>query len=59
MDKYEIKKNRIALGLTQKELAEKMGVTLQTIQHWEQGRRKMSGPAEKLLEYLIKDANTQ
>lgn len=35
-----IKKLRESEGLTQKDLAKKIGVTYQTIGHWETGRRK-------------------
>ena len=36
----KIKQYRIDHKLTQKELAEYIGVTLRTIQHWEAGTRK-------------------
>ena len=32
---------RIAKGLTQKELAEKMGVSRQTVLEWENGKRQI------------------
>lgn len=41
-------------GWTQKELAEKFGVTSDTVVKWEMGTRNMSGPALKLLEILEK-----
>ncbi len=41
-----IRKN---LNLSQSAFAGMMGVSLRTVQDWEQGRRKPSGPAEALL----------
>jgi putative transcriptional regulator len=40
---------RAKLNLSQAAFAGLMGVSLRTIQDWEQGRRKPSGPAEALL----------
>lgn len=40
---------RARLRLSQAAFAGLMGVSLRTIQDWEQGRRKPSGPAEALL----------
>jgi putative transcriptional regulator len=40
---------RARLKLSQAAFAGLMGVSLRTIQDWEQGRRKPSGPAEALL----------
>ena len=37
------------LNLSQSAFAGMIGVSLQTVQDWEQGRRKPSGPAEALL----------
>jgi len=54
MNKEQVKALRKRLGLTQSKFAEKMGVTLQAVQHWEQGRRSVAGSAEKLMECLGK-----
>jgi len=43
------KKIRAKLQLSQAAFAGLMGVSLRTVQDWEQGRRKPSGPAEALL----------
>ncbi len=43
------KKIRAGLGLSQVAFAGLMGVSLRTVQDWEQGRRKPSGPAKSLL----------
>ncbi len=40
---------RAQLKLSQAAFAALMGVSLRTVQDWEQGRRKPSGPAEALL----------
>ena len=40
---------RSKLNLSQAAFAGLMGVSLRTVQDWEQGRRKPSGPAEALL----------
>jgi putative transcriptional regulator len=40
---------RRQLGLSQSAFAGLMGVSLRTIQDWEQGRREPSGPAKSLL----------
>ena len=40
---------RNRLKLSQSAFAGLMGVSLRTVQDWEQGRRKPSGPAEALL----------
>jgi putative transcriptional regulator len=40
---------RSRLHLSQSAFAGMMGVSLRTVQDWEQGRRKPSGPAEALL----------
>jgi putative transcriptional regulator len=37
------------VGLTQKEFAEAIGITIHTLRNWEQGRRKPKGPALALL----------
>ncbi len=37
-------------GLSQIEFAKLMGVSVRTLQEWEQGRRKPSGAAKKLIE---------
>ncbi len=42
------------LALTQLEMATILGVSMRTLQEWEQGRRKPSGPAQALL-HIIQD----
>jgi putative transcriptional regulator len=40
---------RMASGLTQAQFAKAAGVSLRTLQEWEQGRKSPSGPAQSLL----------
>jgi len=44
---------RIRLGMSQLELAALMGVSIRTLQDWEQGRRKPTGAAQTLLRVAI------
>jgi DNA-binding transcriptional regulator YiaG len=48
----EMRKNE--LGLTQKDLAEAVGVNLRTLQDWELGRSPMPKPVEKLMNLMKK-----
>ena len=45
----DVKKIRERLHLSQSAFAALMGVSIKTLQEWEQGRRKPSGPASALL----------
>ena len=45
----EIKSIRSKLGKTQSEFALMIGVSVATLQNWEQGRRTPEGPAKALL----------
>lgn len=40
---------RLKLGMSQKEFAAMLGVSVRTLQDWEQGRRQPSGAAKALL----------
>lgn len=42
---------RNLLGLTQRELADEFGVAAAAVAHWESGKRRLPGPALKLLGY--------
>ena len=44
-----ISKIRARTGLSQSEFARLLGVSVRTLQEWEQGRRVPSGPARTLL----------
>lgn len=45
----EIKSVREKLNVSQNEFALMIGVSVRTLQNWEQGRRKPEGPAKALL----------
>jgi putative transcriptional regulator len=45
----DIKSVREKLNVSQREFALMIGVSLRTLQNWEQGRRKPEGPANALL----------
>jgi putative transcriptional regulator len=46
---------RARLGLTQTQFARRFGFTLDTVQQYEQGRRRPSGPASTLLRVIESD----
>ena len=41
-------------GLTQREVAQVLHISPRTLQEWEQGRRKPSGPAKALIEIAFR-----
>jgi putative transcriptional regulator len=45
----QVRKIRTQLGLSQSEFALLIGVSVATLQNWEQGRRQPEGPARALL----------
>ena len=46
---------RKTMGLSQRVFAKLVGVSVKTLQNWEQGRRQPSGPAAVLLTVLVMD----
>ena len=52
----EIKSVRERLNVSQNEFALMIGVSVRTLQNWEQGRRKPEGPAKALLRICIKES---
>ncbi|HTA16377.1 MAG TPA: type II toxin-antitoxin system MqsA family antitoxin, partial [bacterium] len=48
----EIREARKVLGLDRAELAQVLGVSVETIRSYEQGRRTPDGPVTKLLRFL-------
>jgi putative transcriptional regulator len=46
---------RGTMGLSQRVFAKLLGVSVKTLQNWEQGRRQPSGPAAVLLTVLLTD----
>jgi putative transcriptional regulator len=57
MNPPEIKKIRGTLHVSQREFALMIGVSIRTLQNWEQGRRKPEGPAKALLLIASKNPN--
>ena len=51
----EIKTVREKLNVSQTEFALMIGVSVRTLQNWEQGRRKPEGPAKALLRIASKN----
>jgi len=50
----EVAQARLATSFTQSQLANVMGVSVRTLQDWEQGRRQPSGAAKTLLRVACK-----
>jgi putative transcriptional regulator len=50
----DVKKIRESYGLSQSELAALLGISISTLQNWEQGRRKPRGPARVLLHVVAR-----
>jgi len=50
-----VKELRERLGLTQNEFSGMIGVSIKTLQNWEQGRREPEGPAKALLRVVEKE----
>ena len=55
MTGQELKELRRQMGLTQKELAERIGVPWNTVARWEVGMRKIFEPVARLVHYLEKE----
>ena len=51
----DVKSLRERLGLTQTQFSGMIGVSVKTLQNWEQGRRKPEGPAKALLRVVEKE----
>lgn len=51
----DIKAIRKRLGLTQEEIAQKLGVSWVTIARWEAGKSKPSKLAQKAIAFLLKE----
>jgi putative transcriptional regulator len=50
-----VAETRARVGLSQSEFARLLGVSVRTLQEWEQGRRSPSGPARMLLTIAYKN----
>jgi putative transcriptional regulator len=55
MTSVDVKALRERLGLTQNEFSGMIGVSIKTLQNWEQGRREPEGPARALLRVVEKE----
>ena len=53
----DVAKTRAKTGLSQARFAELLGVSVRTLQDWEQGRRAPSGAARTLLTIAAKNPN--
>lgn len=49
----EASRARATIGLSQSEFARLMGVSVRTLQEWEQGRRQPTGAARRLLRVAV------
>jgi putative transcriptional regulator len=52
--KNDIVKVRGKLGLSQTKFADVLGISADTLQNWEQGRRQPTGPARVLLKIAVR-----
>ncbi|MEP6671402.1 MAG: helix-turn-helix domain-containing protein [Chthoniobacter sp.] len=48
-DSTDVSRVRSQLGLSQQKFAQLLGISEKTLQNWEQGRRRPTGPARVLL----------
>jgi putative transcriptional regulator len=55
VDEADVKAIREKTGLSQSQFALLLGVSLKTLQNWEQGRRHPVGPARALLKIVRSD----
>ena len=55
LKKPDVKALREKTGLTQAEFSSMIGVSIKTLQNWEQGRREPEGPAKALLKVVEKE----
>jgi len=54
IQKYDVTRLRSRLGLNQEKFAEKLGVSLSSVEKWEQGQHKPRGLSLRALERLRK-----
>lgn len=48
----DVRAIRLKLGMTQEEFAARFGFSINTLRHWEQGRRRPEGPARAYLRVI-------
>ena len=54
-DCNRIRQIRIDADMTQRVFAEYLGVSVKTVEAWERGRTHPTGPAYRLMSFLVKD----
>ena len=55
LSKIDVRSLRGRLSLTQSEFSAMIGVSIRTLQNWEQGRREPEGPAKALLRVVERE----
>ncbi|WP_367873834.1 helix-turn-helix domain-containing protein [Luteolibacter sp. Populi] len=55
VSKIDVKGLRERLKLTQADFSQMIGVSIRTLQNWEQGRREPEGPAKALLRVVERE----
>ena len=55
LGQIDVKSLRARLSLTQLEFSKLIGVSIRTLQNWEQGRREPEGPARALLQVVDRE----
>jgi putative transcriptional regulator len=50
----DVVKARLAAALSQAQFAQALGISVRTLQEWEQGRRAPSGPAQALIRIAVR-----
>jgi len=55
LSKIDVRSLRDRLSLTQSEFSAMIGVSVRTLQNWEQGRREPEGPAKALLRVVERE----
>ena len=53
-EREDIQEVRQGFNASQSEFAQFMGVSINTLQNWEQGRRRPTGPAKVLLRIVVR-----
>lgn len=55
VDDPDVASIRAAYGISQTKFASLLGISVRTLQNWEQGQRKPRGPARVLLQFAAED----
>ncbi len=57
-DPVDVKNIRADVGMSQREFAAALGISVNTLRHWERGDRRPNGPAMVLLNVLSREPET-